>query len=82
MRFTARGHCAFYFRSYRSQLPSKSKVKQWDDRSLHKLAVRLLKLYQVADHLCPNITTTQSVKAMRYLLYKKYIEVVSETSDY
>ena len=57
-------------------------MKQWDDRSLHKLAVRLLKLYQVSDHLCPNITTTQSVKAMRYLLYKKYIEVVSESSDY
>ena len=44
-------------------------------KQLHKLGVRLLKLFQMPDELCPNITTRQSLKGVRYLLYKKYVEV-------
>ena len=44
-------------------------------KPLNKLAVRLMKLYEIPDEMCPNITTRQSMRGLRYLLFKKYVEV-------
>ncbi|XP_064616174.1 exonuclease mut-7 homolog isoform X2 [Liolophura sinensis] len=41
---------------------------------LSKLAVRLMKLYGIPPESCPNINNARNLGALRYLLYKKYIE--------
>ncbi len=41
---------------------------------LAKLGVRLMKLYQVSQDVCPNISGNRTLRGLRYLLYKKYME--------
>ncbi|ESO95750.1 hypothetical protein LOTGIDRAFT_116671 [Lottia gigantea] len=43
-------------------------------KTLSKLAVRLMKLYQIPASLCPNISNARGYGALKYLLYKRYIE--------
>ncbi|KAL5012574.1 hypothetical protein ScPMuIL_011125 [Solemya velum] len=43
-------------------------------KPLSKLAIRLLKLYQVPQELCPNIMNARGVGAIRFLLHRTYIE--------
>ncbi|XP_067661901.1 exonuclease mut-7 homolog isoform X1 [Haliotis asinina] len=43
-------------------------------KTLSKLAVRLMKLYQIPQEHCPNISNARGVGALKYLMYKRYIE--------
>ncbi|KAK6177434.1 hypothetical protein SNE40_015537 [Patella caerulea] len=48
---------------------------QLNRKTLSKLAVRLMKLYEIPANLCPNITNARGLGAIKYLLYKRYIEM-------
>ncbi|KAK3600347.1 hypothetical protein CHS0354_015943 [Potamilus streckersoni] len=52
----------------------KVKMEKFQKKPLSKLAVRLMKQYQVPTDLCPNIVNARGVGALRYLLHKKFIE--------
>ncbi|XP_060070082.1 exonuclease mut-7 homolog isoform X2 [Ylistrum balloti] len=43
-------------------------------KPLSKLAARLMKLYDIPSDLCPNISNARGLGAVKYLLYKRYIE--------
>ncbi|XP_033725310.1 exonuclease mut-7 homolog isoform X2 [Pecten maximus] len=43
-------------------------------KPLSKLAARLMKLYDISPDLCPNISNARGLGAVKYLLYKRYIE--------
>ncbi|XP_021375991.1 exonuclease mut-7 homolog isoform X2 [Mizuhopecten yessoensis] len=43
-------------------------------KPLSKLAARLMKLYEISPDLCPNISNARGLGAVKYLLYKRYIE--------
>ncbi|KAL3871620.1 hypothetical protein ACJMK2_039607 [Sinanodonta woodiana] len=52
----------------------KVKMEKFQKKQLGKLAVRLMKQFQVPTDLCPNIVNARGVGALRYLLHKKFIE--------
>lgn len=43
-------------------------------KPLSKLAARLMKLYDIPIDMCPNISNARGLGALKYLLYKRYIE--------
>ncbi|CAC5357048.1 unnamed protein product [Mytilus coruscus] len=51
--------------------PKREKLNR---KTLSKLAARLMKLYDIPQELCPNISKARGVGALRYLLYRRYIE--------
>ncbi|XP_071157075.1 exonuclease mut-7 homolog isoform X1 [Mytilus edulis] len=50
------------------------KREKLNKKTLSKLAARLMKLYDIPQELCPNISKARGVGALRYLLYRRYIE--------
>ena len=61
-------------RTYERKVPD-IRYNKLEYKPLNKLGVRLMKLYDIPPEQCPNISTRQSLRALRYLLYKKYVEV-------
>ncbi|XP_013417468.1 exonuclease mut-7 homolog isoform X1 [Lingula anatina] len=55
---------------------SRSKIKRdkLHPKVLSKLAIRLMKLYQIPPELCPNICNARSLGGLKFLMYKRYIE--------
>ncbi|XP_069121418.1 exonuclease mut-7 homolog isoform X1 [Argopecten irradians] len=43
-------------------------------KPLSKLAARLMKLYDIPSDMCPNISNARGLGAVKYLLYKRYVE--------
>ncbi|KAK3087840.1 hypothetical protein FSP39_011359 [Pinctada imbricata] len=43
-------------------------------KTLSKLAARLMKLYDISSEHCPNINNARAYGALKYLLYKRFIE--------
>lgn len=61
------------------QLVQSSKVQnvkagKLEKKVLSKLAVRLMKLYDIPNEMCPNIANARGLGAVKYLLYKRFIE--------
>lgn len=50
------------------------KMSHLQKKSISKLATRLAKLYEIPNDLIPNIVTARGLGALRFLLYKRYIE--------
>lgn len=48
--------------------------KNCNFRSIKKLATRLMKRFNIPPEQCPNIVQMKSFGALKYLLYKKYVE--------
>ncbi|XP_062612527.1 exonuclease mut-7 homolog isoform X2 [Saccostrea cucullata] len=50
------------------------KMSHLQKKSISKLATRLAKLYEIPNDLIPNIVTARGLGALKFLLYKRYIE--------
>ncbi|XP_035829392.1 exonuclease mut-7 homolog [Aplysia californica] len=50
------------------------KGEKLSKKVLSKFAMRLIKLFDIPPETCPNITENRAMGAVRYLLYKYYIE--------
>ncbi|XP_041370176.1 exonuclease mut-7 homolog isoform X2 [Gigantopelta aegis] len=50
------------------------KMQKLQKKTLSKLACRLMKLFQIPYEVCPNISNARGLGALKYLMYKKYIE--------
>ncbi|CAL1536700.1 unnamed protein product [Lymnaea stagnalis] len=50
------------------------KGEKLSKKVLSKFAMRLMKLYDIPPEACPNISENRAMGAIRYLLYKRYIE--------
>ena len=44
-------------------------------KAIQKLVTRLLKQHSIDESACPNLTIRKNNQQLKYLLYKKYIEV-------
>ena len=44
-------------------------------KQLSKLGIRLMKLYGVDPELCPNITNEKYLKNLKYLMYRRYVDM-------
>uniref|UniRef100_A0A2C9JMJ3 3'-5' exonuclease domain-containing protein n=1 Tax=Biomphalaria glabrata TaxID=6526 RepID=A0A2C9JMJ3_BIOGL len=50
------------------------KGEKLSKKVLSKFAMKLMKLYDIPPEACPNISENRAMGAIRYLLYKRYIE--------
>lgn len=50
------------------------KGQKLSKKILSKFAVRLMKLHSIPPETCPNITENRAMGAIRYLLFKRYVE--------
>ncbi|XP_033119504.1 exonuclease mut-7 homolog [Anneissia japonica] len=51
-------------------------------RVMRKLVARLLKMYNLESEICPNYDKTKNMGALKYLLYKRYNEPASCSSNW
>lgn len=61
-----------YFSSF--NIPG-TRLEKLRPKNLSKLIVRLVKMFNLDITLCPNTLQFRELGSIRYLLYKKYIEV-------
>ncbi|CAG5115917.1 unnamed protein product, partial [Candidula unifasciata] len=50
------------------------KGEKLNKKVLSKFAMRLMKLYDIPPEACPNISENRAMGAIRYLMYKRYVE--------
>ena len=61
----------FFWRKYKIDNLQVGKVNR---KQISKLALRLLKTYQLPVECCPNLSKDRNLKNLRYLMFKKYTE--------
>ncbi len=61
----------FVFSKYKIDSMQLARINR---KQISKLALRLLKTYQLPSDVCPNIDKHHSAKNLRYLMYRKYSE--------